>query len=79
MSYYSGISIDWSSVVLGGIGQNLSIYDIRGKKLLRTKKMSYSATQISSFARLNSHEFLFSNVNSIHKLDIKTMSTELLC
>lgn len=73
MNYYSGCQFDWSSILLGGIGDYLSIFDIRCKKLIRSKKLSFNATQITKIYRMNSNTFLLSNVNSLYFFDIRKM------
>lgn len=54
----------------------MSIFDLRVKKLIKSKKLPFMVTQISAISRINSHNYIIANVNSLHMLDLRTMSTE---
>jgi hypothetical protein len=73
MIYYSGCQLDWNSLLLGGIGSNLSIFDARGRRMTHSK-LSFPTTQISKISRVNSHHCLLSNVNTLYLLDLRMMA-----
>ena len=70
--YYSGVATDWSTVMVAGLSKSIDIFDTKSRKLINTRKLDIPVVQISEITRTGPHLFLFSNINHIYSLDIRT-------
>lgn len=74
MDYYSGCPMDWNTLLLGGIGTKMDIYDPRSKRLISTHKLTNDIIQISKICKFNEHSVIFSNVNQLFVMDLRKMA-----
>lgn len=71
---FAGCNLDYNTMIVGGIGKKLVIYDVRtGRKLLRPVDIPAELIQITKILRFTSSELIVSNINELYTLDIRQM------
>lgn len=69
--------IDYNSVIVGGNGKHLQVYDLRLKKsVISPVKLEWDLIQVVNMTRLTDYHLMVSNINELHTLDMRTWKTK---
>lgn len=69
--YYAGCQLDWNTLLVGGQGQQLDIFDIRSKRVGGSVRLNLSVIQICEMVRMSADTALFANINEIYSFDTR--------
>lgn len=69
--YFTGCQLDWNTLLVGGQGQHLDIFDVRSKRVIGAVRLSLPVVQICEMVRMSSDMVLFANVNEMYSLDTR--------
>lgn len=76
---FAGCNIDYSTIIVGGIGKNLKIYDTRtSKALMRSITVPSELVQVTKIIRFNENNLLLANINELYTLDMRQMRLQYL-
>ena len=71
---FAGCSLDYNTIIVGGIGKQLKIYDSRTSKAMQPPvNIPRELIQVTKMIRFNDNNLLLSNINELFTVDLRTM------